>query len=348
MTITAILSARVLGIVCSVMALSEEARYVVAVPPGAEGGRLDRLITAAVPGVSRARVQALIAEGRVTTPSPCAATIREASYRVKPGQAFVLSVPPEPAAEPAAQPLPLDILFEDDDLIVVDKPAGLVVHPAPGNPDRTLVNALLAHCGDGLRGVGGAGRPGIVHRLDKDTRGILVAAKTAGAHAGLAAQFAAHTVERVYHAFVRGAPRPPAGAISGAIGRSAADRKKMAVVTGGKPATTRYRTVRRFGGAAGAAAGPVASLIECRLETGRTHQIRVHMAHSGHPLLGDPLYGRARRGDAVLRPILATFGRQALHAGVLGFDHPSGGTRLRFESPMPADMDALRDLLEKL
>jgi 23S rRNA pseudouridine1911/1915/1917 synthase len=330
------------------MTLSEEARYVVAVPPGAEGGRLDRLIAAAVPGVSRARVQALIAEGRVTTPSPRAATIREASYRVKPGQAFILSVPPASPTRLAPQALPLDILFEDDDLIVVDKPAGLVVHPAPGNRDRTLVNALLAHCGDGLLGVGGMGRPGIVHRLDKGTSGVLVAAKTSAAHAGLAAQFAAHTVERVYRAIVRGAPRPPAGTVSGAIGRSTADRKKMAVTAGGKPATTHYRTVRRFGAARGGAAGPVASMIECRLETGRTHQIRVHMAHIGHALLGDPLYGRSGRGDAVLRPILATFGRQALHAGVLGFDHPSRETRLRFESPPPVDMDALCNLLEQL
>jgi 23S rRNA pseudouridine1911/1915/1917 synthase len=327
------------------MGLSEEARYAVAVPPGAEGGRLDRLIAAAIPGISRARVQALIAEGRVTTPPPGAATIREPSYRVKPGEAFVLSVPPTPPSTLAAQALPLDILFEDGDLIVVDKPAGLVVHPAPGNPDRTLVNALLANCGDGLRGVGGTGRPGIVHRLDKDTSGILVAAKTLAAHTGLAAQFAAHTVERVYRAVARGAPRPPAGAVSGAIGRSRADRKKMAVTAGGKPATTHYRTLRRYGAGP---AGPAASLVECRLETGRTHQIRVHMAHIGHALLGDPLYGRPGRGDAALRPILATFGRQALHAGVLGFDHPSRGTRLRFESPTPADMRALCDLLEKL
>jgi 23S rRNA pseudouridine1911/1915/1917 synthase len=324
---------------------SEEARHVVAVLPGAEGGRLDRLIAAAVPGISRMRVQALIAEGRVTTPPPGAATIREPSYRVKPGQAFILSVPQASPAGLPAQALPLDILFEDADLIVVDKPAGLVVHPAPGNPDRTLVNALLAHCGEDLLGVGGVGRPGIVHRLDKDTSGILVAAKTAAAHAGLAAQFAAHTVERAYHAVVRGAPRPAAGSVSGAIGRSTADRKKMAVTSGGRPATTHYRTIRRFGAGPD---GPAASWIECRLETGRTHQIRVHMAHIGHPLLGDPLYGRARRGDAVLRPILATFDRQALHAGVLGFDHPLRGTRLRFESQVPPDMRALRDLLEKL
>jgi 23S rRNA pseudouridine1911/1915/1917 synthase len=320
-----------------------EARYRI---ESAEGGRrIDRVAADALPEISRSRIQALIADGRLV-PEAGGEPIRDAAYRVRPGQAFVLTVPPAAPAKPEAQDLPLAVLYEDAALIVIDKPAGLVIHPAPGNPDRTLVNALLAHCGDSLLGVGGVRRPGIVHRLDKDTSGVLVAAKTEAAHAGLADQFARHSVERAYVAFVLGAPRAAEGMVEGAIGRATTDRKKMAVVSrGGKKALTRYRVQCRYGDPS----EPAAAKVECRLETGRTHQIRVHMAHIGHPLIGDPLYGRrVRRGLAERVPILATFPRQALHAGVLGFDHPVSGQRLRFESALPEDLRILQRTLENL
>jgi 23S rRNA pseudouridine1911/1915/1917 synthase len=308
---------------------SEEARHVVAVLPGAEGGRLDRLIAAAVPGISRMRVQALIAEGRVTTPPPGAATIREPSYRVKPGQAFVLSVPRASPAGLPAQALPLDILFEDADLIVVDKPAGLVVHPAPGNPDRTLVNALLAHCGEDLLGVGGVGRPGIVHRLDKDTSGLLVVAKHDRAHAGLAAQIQAKDALRQYWAVVRGHLDPQEGRIEAPIARHPVQRQKMAVVPGGRHAATRWKVLESFKGY---------DLVELTLETGRTHQIRVHLAHLGHPVVGDPAYG----GEVKLPVKLAG---QALHARRLAFTHPVTGEALSFEAEPP---ETFRKLLAYL
>jgi 23S rRNA pseudouridine1911/1915/1917 synthase len=247
---------------------------------------------------------------------------------------------------PEAQEIPLEILHEDAQLVVIVKPAGLTVHPAPGNPDKTLVNALIAHCGASLSGIGGVARPGIVHRLDKDTSGVMVVAKTDAAHHSLTAQFQGRTIERAYLALVWGVPRPASGRIEGAIGRSTRDRKKMAVVSrGGKAAATRYRTLRTFGRAA--------SLIECRLETGRTHQIRVHMTHLGHPLVGDPAYGRARHRAApelppAARNMLDGFRRQALHAAVLGFDHPESGRRLRFEAPIPADFANLLNSLEEI
>ncbi|MEW5727162.1 MAG: RluA family pseudouridine synthase, partial [Pseudomonadota bacterium] len=237
--------------------------------------------------------------------------------------------------------------YEDDDLIVVDKPPGLVVHPAPGSPDRTLVNALLAHCGESLSGIGGVRRPGIVHRIDKDTSGLMVAAKNDRAHAGLSAQFAAHTLERAYKAVVWGLPIPREGIIEGDIGRSPNDRKKMAIVTsGGKHALTRYRVVRPY-------AGGAVSLVECRLATGRTHQIRVHMTSIGHPLVGDQTYGRPRaartRGlPPEARDRLASFPRQALHAYLLGFSHPSSGQNMIFESDMPSDINLLLKFLEPL
>jgi 23S rRNA pseudouridine1911/1915/1917 synthase len=301
--------------------------------PEAEGERLDKALGRHLPEISRMRFKALIEEGRVALDG---ATITDPSKRVKGGARVAVHVPDPEPAEPEAQHIPLTVVFEDEHLIVVDKPAGLVVHPAPGNPDRTLVNALLAHCGPSLKGIGGVRRPGIVHRIDKDTSGLLVAAKTERAHAGLAALFAAHDIERVYSALVWGAPRQPEGMVEGAIGRSSADRKKMAIVGHGKAAVTHWRLERRFG----PPLRPWAALVRCRLETGRTHQIRVHMASLGHGIVGDPLYGRRpalAQMPAPVRAALTGAGRQMLHAGVLGFVHPVTRRRLRFESTLPAD-----------
>src|SRR5262249_47121804 len=270
------------------------------------------------------RLQALIAQGRVTRDS---ATIGDPNHRVKPGEVYRIDVPPPAPAEPEAQAIPLTVLHEDSDLIVIDKPSGLVVHPAAGNLDGTLVNALLAHCGPTLKGIGGVARPGIVHRLDKDTSGVLVAAKNERAMRSLAKQFAAHAVERVYNAVVWGAPRAGTGREEGNLGRSPYDRKRIAVLReAGKPAVTRYRLIERFG----KPGRGFASLVEGPLEPGRTHQIRVHLAHIGYPLMGDATYGRARSTPRGKEPLeiaaydaAKTFPRQALHAGVLGFQHPS-------------------------
>jgi 23S rRNA pseudouridine1911/1915/1917 synthase len=313
------------------------------VRPGQGGERLDRFLAAALPDLSRSRIKALILERHVTLNG---AGGLDPSRKVKPGERFHVTVPPAAPAVPLGQAMPLEILFEDANLIVIVKPAGLTVHPAPGNPDKTLVNALIAHCGASLSGIGGVARPGIVHRLDKETSGVMVVAKTDAAHAALTAQFQGRTIERVYQALVWGVPRPARERIEGAIGRSPRDRKKMAVVArGGKAAATRYRTMRAFGRAA--------ALVECRLETGRTHQIRVHMAHIGHPLIGDHTYGRARHRTATdlpaaVRRMLDGFRRQALHAAVLGFDHPADGRRLRFEAPMPSDFANLLKSLEEI
>jgi 23S rRNA pseudouridine1911/1915/1917 synthase len=305
------------------------------------GERLDRFLARRLAGFSRSRLKNLIEAGQV---SAGGATLSDPSHRVKPGQSYTLILPEVVAARPAGQAMDLAIVFEDGDLIVVDKPAGMVVHPAPGNPDRTLVNALIAHCGDSLSGIGGEKRPGIVHRLDKDTSGLIVAAKNDATHHALAADFAARRIERIYQAVVWGIPLPREGEIEGAIGRHPVDRKRMAVVKrGGKAALTRYRTIR--------ALGPGASLVECRLATGRTHQIRVHLAASGHPLLGDPVYGRETaerraRLSAAGQAALAGFRRQALHAGILGFLHPRTGEQLHFESPLPTDLRTLISALE--
>ena len=311
---------------------------------GDSGLRLDQFLAAGIAGLSRSRLKRLIETGQVRLGG---ATLAEAAYRVKPGDRLTVLVPAAAPARPAPQRIPLDIVYEDADLIVIDKPAGLVVHPAPGNPDRTLVNALIAHCGDSLSGVGGERRPGIVHRIDKDTSGLIVAAKNDAAHAGLTEQFRRHSLARAYLALVHGRPRPAAGEIEGNIGRDPRNRKRMAVLgRGGKPARTHYRVERRFGDAF--------SLVECRLETGRTHQIRVHFDHLGHPLVGDPLYGRSRRGGqgggsrlpAPVREAVANFPRQALHARLLGFRHPSTGEDLEFESPLPTDLEQLIEILE--
>jgi len=306
-------------------------------------GRTDKLLADLLPEMSRARIQALIAEGRV---SRNGAPVADASAKAQPGD-YRLEIPPPVAAEPRPEAIPLSVLFEDAYLIVVDKPAGMAVHPAPGSASGTLVNALLRHCGDSLSGIGGVARPGIVHRIDKDTSGVIVAAKTDAAHQGLSALFAAHDIERVYIALTRGAPRGAAkGTIEGAIARSSSDRKKMALVkSGGRHAVTHYAVDRIFG----PAEKPLAARVACTLETGRTHQIRVHLASVGAPCLGDPTYGSGPPAEKV-RVAIAQAGltRQALHAAVLGFRHPITGETLRFESPLPPDMAALEALLEAL
>ncbi len=318
---------------------NDEQQHFVEATAADAGDRLDTVLAARIPTLSRTRVQALIRDGRASIGGR---TIAEPDFRVKPGQVIHLVVPASVVAAPEAQPIPLTILYEDDDLIVLDKPAGLVVHPAPGNPDRTLVNALLAHCGASLAGIGGVKRPGIVHRLDKDTSGVMVAAKTDRAYAALQAQFAGRTIERSYFALVWGVPQPREGEIRGNIGRHPKHRKKMTVLrSGGKPALTSYRVVEVYGGG-------LASLVRCRLGTGRTHQIRVHLASRGHAVLGDPLYGgppRLRRPDTGLKDRLAGLKRQALHAESLGFTHPVTGKLLTFYADLPT---ALRDMVEFL
>ncbi len=296
------------------------------------GMRLDRALADLHPDISRERLKALILGGHVASIGGAPGALNP-SMKVTAGEIFAVSIPPIAAAEAAPQDIPLVIVHEDAVLIVIDKPAGLVVHPAAGNLDGTLVNALLHHCRGELSGIGGVSRHGIVHRIDKDTSGLLVVAKSDRAHEGLARQFQEHSIERLYAAIVYGVPTPAEGTIDTWIGRSDADRKKMAVNREGrgKHAVTHYRSVERLYGT---------TLIECRLETGRTHQVRVHMAHSGHPLIGDQVYGRDRKG---FKSILETVGfkRQALHAKQLGFIHPVNGETLRFESPLPADMQEL-------
>ena len=315
--------------------------YTVPVPQDKAGARLDKVLAEALADLSRTRLKGLIQDGHVTF-GGCSCgdgvALTDPAYKVQEGQSFRVTVPEATPLELEAQDIPLDVVFEDDDLIVIDKPAGLVVHPAAGNPDRTLVNALLAHCGGSLSGIGGVGRPGIVHRLDKDTSGLMVVAKTDLAHKGLSEQFAAHTLERAYKAVVWGIPSPPAGEIEGNIGRSPTNRKKMAVLSrGGKPALTRYKVLKTF--------GTRAALIECRLATGRTHQIRVHMTSHGHPLIGDPVYGggrnRTRGLPENIRTAVASLGRQALHAFVIGFNHPRTGDWVRFEGEIPKDFNML-------
>ncbi len=312
------------------------------VAPAQAGKRLDRFLAESLPEYSRSRLQQLIAAGDVALEGVAAG---DANARVREGDSYTIRLPPPLPPQPAPQDIPLVIVHEDDDLIVIDKPAGLVMHPAAGNPDGTLVNALIAHCGVSLKGVGGEARPGIVHRLDKDTSGLVVAAKNERAMHSLAKQFAHHTVERAYNAVTWGAPRLAQGKIEGDIGRNPFDRKRMAVLRGGgKPARTNYAVLERYGDPE----RPFAGLVECRLETGRTHQIRVHLAHIGHPLIGDPSYGRARKPpraktevEAAAFAAVADFPRQALHAFLLGFKHPTSQKRTRFESAWPPDFTAL-------
>jgi 23S rRNA pseudouridine1911/1915/1917 synthase len=313
------------------------------------GLRLDQFLAARFPDISRSRLKQLIEAGNVTRAGE---KIGDANTRVKRGDAYEIRLPPPVPARPLPQDIPLAIVYEDSDLIVIDKPAGLVMHPAAGNPDGTLVNALMAHCGASLGGLGGEARPGIVHRLDKDTSGLVIAAKNDRAMHSLARQFEHRTIERAYHAVVWGAPRVHEGNVEGDIGRNPFDRKRMAVLRGGgKAARTRYKVIERFGDPE----RPFASLLECRLETGRTHQIRVHLSHLGHPLIGDPAYGRARttprakaEAQAQAYTAVQAFSRQALHAFLLGFKHPTSQARLRFESPWPADLAALIGALRGL
>jgi 23S rRNA pseudouridine1911/1915/1917 synthase len=295
------------------------------------GWRLDRALAAAVPTLSRERLKALIRSGALEPP------LRDPATKVRGDESFRLTVPEPKPAHNAPQDIPLTIVFEDEHLLVVDKPAGLVVHPAAGNFDGTLVNALLHHCSGRLSGIGGVARPGIVHRIDKDTSGLLVVAKTDVAHEGLAKQFAAHSIDRRYLAIVSGVPKASEGKVDAPLARSATNRKKIAIVEGkrGKRAVTHWKRMEALRDAA---------LVECRLETGRTHQVRVHMASIGHSLLGDPVYGRAGKTHGKLLKELG-FHRQALHAAELGFAHPVTGGRLSFSSPMPPDMQELFNAL---
>lgn len=313
------------------------------VAPGA--ARLDKALAEAVPTLSRARIQALLDEGAIYRNGVAVGS----KSKPLPGD-YEIVLPPVAPADPQPEAIPLTVLFEDADLIVIDKPAGMAAHPAPGCETGTLVNALLHHCGDSLSGIGGVARPGIVHRLDKETSGVMVAAKSDRAHAGLSALFASHDIERTYIALTRGAPSPEKGRIETRIGRSTHDRKKMAVLkSGGREAITDYVVQRTFGQPARAGGAPMAARVACTLHTGRTHQIRVHLASKGSPLLGDPVYGSGSP-TAVVRDAVAQAGltRQALHAAVLGFVHPVSGQALRFETPPPEDMQRLESLLADL
>ena len=311
------------------------------------GGRLDKALADKLPELSRSRVQALLAMGAVSLGD---VTVTSSSARTQAGLYRVL-IPAPVAAAPLPEAIPLTVLYEDQHLIVVDKPAGMAAHPAPGSESGTLVNALLHHCGDSLSGIGGVARPGIVHRLDKDTSGVMVAAKTDAAHQGLSALFAAHDLERTYIALTRGAPSPARGTIESRLGRSPHDRKKMAVLrSGGREAITDYAVARTFGESSRASgAKPLAAEVRCTLHTGRTHQIRVHLASKGAPVLGDPVYGAGQPAAPVKAAIAeAGLARQALHAAVLGFTHPITGKALRFETMPPEDMRRLIEGLEAL
>ncbi len=326
------------------------------------GVRLDKWLSDTLEEFTRTRLKALIDGGAVTRNGEVFA---DPSYRIREGENYSLTPPPVESPTPQPQAIPLEIAYEDEDLIVINKRAGMVVHPAAGNWDGTLVNALIAHCGDTLSGIGGEARPGIVHRLDKDTSGLLVVAKHDRAHVELSKAFSVHDIERVYEAVVTGAPRPGVGTVHTRIARaSTGDRKKMVVIsqtatrTDAKQAITHYRICETYGrGRAKLAGDAVASLVECQLETGRTHQIRVHMTHIGHPLVGDPVYGRGpglaglKPGDEAANRAIATVGgfrRQALHARILGFSHPITGETLRFEAAAPADFQKLVAALKAL
>ena len=309
------------------------------------GRRLDKVLTVHAPQFSRARFQALIDAGFVSlSKNP----LKDRSYKVKAGDCFTVTVPPATEAEPKAQEIALDIVYEDGDLLVINKPAGMVVHPAAGNPDGTLVNALLSHCKGRLSGIGGVKRPGIVHRLDKETSGLLVVAKNDAAHHGLSEQLSSRTLKRVYQAIVWGCVAPKAGRIETRIGRSKTNRQKMQVLAGGgKEAVTDYKTLENF--------GLISSLVECRLQTGRTHQIRVHMAHIKHWLIGDPVYGRSsaqrylrinKAGESISQTLL-DFPRQALHAAQLEFIHPISKNKISLKADLPEDMKMLLKKLKK-
>ncbi len=323
--------------------MTDQDRYTLHVTEDKDGMRLDRFLTEEMPDMSRSRVKALMDQGQISSDDVKKIS---ASAKVLTGQTYVIDIPPVVAADPVPQDIPLDIIYEDEHLLVLNKPVGLVVHPAAGNWDGTLVNALLHHCGDSLSGIGGVARPGIVHRLDKDTSGVMVVAKSDVAHRHLAGQFEAHSLERAYKAVVWGIPNPREDRVESLIGRSPNNRKKMAVIEiGGKYAATNYRVERVLGRAA--------SLLECRLETGRTHQIRVHMAHLGHSVVGDPVYGGGGRNKLKLaspdiRNQIAAFKHQALHAYLIGFNHPVSGEFLRFTVDISNEISRLIGLLEKV
>lgn len=305
------------------------------------GTRLDKVLAAHAPQLSRARIQGLLDDGHV-------APLKPASYRVREHEAFCITIPPLAEALPAAEDIALDIVYEDDHLLVINKPPGMVVHPGAGNREGTIVNALLAHCRGNLSGIGGVARPGIVHRLDKDTSGLMAVAKSDAAHQGLSAQLVARTLKRTYQAVAWGLPAA-SGRVETQIGRSKTNRQKMAVLTsGGKEAITDYKRLENY--------GRIASLVQCRLQTGRTHQIRVHMAHLQHWLVGDPVYGRPSIDkflrlnsiDEVIATSLKEFPRQALHAASLEFIHPIGKNKVRLEAPLPDDMQKLLRILRKI
>jgi 23S rRNA pseudouridine1911/1915/1917 synthase len=321
----------------------------VTVRPEDAGERLDRVLAARVPALSRSRLKALILDGRVAV---AGRTIRDPAARVNSGDSITVVLPAPVPATPQGEAIPLDIVYEDDALIVIDKPAGLVVHPAAGHATGTLVNALIAHCGDSLSGIGGVRRPGIVHRLDKDTSGLMVVAKTDRAHRALSKQFADKSssgLQRGYLALIWGAPARARGVIEAPLDRHPIARDKRAVRQGGRPAVTHWRVLERYAGADGK---PVASLLACTLETGRTHQIRVHLAHIGHPILGDPGYAagfksKANRLEPAARAALEALGRQALHAYLLAIEHPETRENLAFQSELPGDLRRLRDILAR-
>jgi len=323
-----------------------EATESVTILPEEAGGRLDRVLAARIPALSRSRLKALILDGQITIDGR---TILDPSADVKSGDVVSVNLPPPEEATPRGEAIPLDIVYEDDQLIVIDKPKDLVVHPSAGHASGTLVNALIAHCGDSLSGIGGVKRPGIVHRLDKDTTGLMVAAKNDHAHRALSKQFADHGREgplrRGYLAFVWGAPDRPKGTIDAPLDRNPHARDKRVVRAGGREAITHWQVLERFAGRDGK---PVASLIACTLETGRTHQIRVHLAHIGHPILGDATYGtgfktKASRLGPATQSALEALGRQALHAYMLTIAHPDTGDVLEFRSELPGDLRRLRD-----
>ena len=312
------------------------------VPGTDKGTRIDKWLAMVTGEITRSRLRSLLESGEVSVDNN---TVCDPAYRVKSGQVVKLCIPEASPASPIPQKIPLNIIFEDADIIVIDKPPGMVVHPAPGNRDNTLVNALLSHCGNSLAGIGGVRRPGIVHRLDKDTSGLLVAAKTEVAHLELSKQFAARKVRRTYRALIWGIPLQSNGEIRGNIGRSPNNRKKMTVLkSGGKTAITKYRVQESY--------DTSCSLVQCQLKTGRTHQIRVHLAYIGHPVIGDPLYkGRQRALKNQLpdlaREFLTAFTRQALHAESLGFSHPITGQLLNYRCPLPSDFKQLLARLRK-
>jgi 23S rRNA pseudouridine1911/1915/1917 synthase len=327
--------------------MTESATETVTVGDDDAGGRLDRVLAARVPALSRSRLKALILDGQVAV---AARTVRDPAASVNSGDSITVTLPPPEPAKPEGEDIPLDIVHEDDALIVIDKPKGLVVHPAAGHATGTLVNALIAHCGDSLSGIGGVKRPGIVHRLDKDTTGLMVVAKTDRAHRALSKQFENKSegpLERGYLAFVWGAPERPRGTIDAPLDRHPHARDRRAVREGGREAVTHWELIERYVGTDGK---PVASLLACTLETGRTHQIRVHLAHIGHPIMGDETYSagfktKASRLPPEARAVLEQLGRQSLHAERLAFEHPDTGELMEFESPLPADLDSLRAAL---